>query len=149
MTRPAMLLLLLFAVPAAAQDPTGSVRRWSEAQALTRAAPTASCLATSSPEGMDWRNVRGFYVRLEADTGQTLSGAGTLRAYRYDFSGAAWVRVAELDLTVPAGASGLRRYAWGERATYMRSGCVLYAADGVTVSGGTVVVYITAWVGAA
>jgi hypothetical protein len=98
---------------------------------------------------MDWRNVRGFYVRLEADTGQTLSGAGTLRAYRYDFSGAAWVRVAELDLTVPAGASGLRRYAYGDRVTAMRSGCVLYAADGVTVSGGTVTVYITAWVGAA
>lgn len=148
MNRPALLILLLFSSLAAAQDPTGSVRRWSEAQALTRAAPTASCLAASSPEGMDWRNVRGFYVRVEADTGQTLSGAGSLRAYRYDFSGAAWVRVAELDLAVPAGASGLRRYAFGDRATYVRTGCVLYAADGVTVSAGTVTVHITAWVGA-
>jgi hypothetical protein len=144
-----LLFLLLLPLTAAAQDPTGTVRRWSEAQALTRSAPTASCLAASSPEGMDWRSVRGFYVRLEADSGQTLSGAGDLRAWRYDFSDAAWVRVPELDLAVPAGASGLRRYGWGERSTVVRTGCVLYAADGVTVSSGTVTVRITAWTGGA
>jgi hypothetical protein len=144
-----LLFLLLLPLTAAAQDPTGTVRRWSEAQALTRSAPTASCLAASSPEGMDWRSVRGFYVRLEADSGQTLSGAGDLRAWRYDFTDAAWVRVPELDLAVPAGASGLRRYGWGERSTVVRTGCVLYAADSVTVSSGTVTVRITAWTGGA
>lgn len=140
-------LLLLLSLPALAQDAAGTVRRWSEAQALTRSAPTASCLATSSPEGVDWRGVRGYYVELTADSGQTLSGAGNLRAWRYDFVRGAWVRVPELDLSVPAGASGLRRYAWGERASYVRTGCVLYAADSVTVSGGTLTVSITAWIG--
>lgn len=142
-----LLLLLFLPSLALAQDTSGTVRRWSEAQALTRSAPTASCLAASSPEGVDWRGVRGFYVRLEADSGQTLSGAGDLRAWRYDFGEAAWVRVPELDLEVPAGASGLRRYGWGERSTSVRTGCVLYAADSVTVSSGTLTVRITAWVG--
>ncbi len=146
--KPLCLLLLFLPAAAMAQDPTNSVRRWSEAQALTRAAPTASCLAATSPEGADWRNVRGFNVTLEADTGQTLSGAGNLRAWRYDFILAAWVRVPELDLTVPAGASGLRRYGWGDRTTEVRTGCVLYAADSVTVSGGALTVRIVAWVGA-
>lgn len=143
-----LVVLLAFPLAASAQDAAGNVRRWSEVQATTRAAPSVSCLAATSPEGMDWRYVRGFYVQLAADSGQTLSGAGNLRAWRYDFTVAAWVRVPELDLAIPAGAAGLRRYAWGERATYARTGCVLYAADGVTVSGGTVTVYITAWVGA-
>lgn len=144
-----LCLLLLLPAMASAQDAAGTVRRWSEAQALTRSAPTASCLAASSPEGVDWRGVRGFYVRLEADSGQTLSGAGSLRAWRYDFGEGAWVRVPELDLTVPAGASGLRRYGFGERSTVVRTGCVLYAADSVTVSGGTLTVRITAWTGGA
>lgn len=145
------LLLLLCLLPgvALAQDAAGTVRRWSEAQALTRAAPTTSCLASVSPEGIDWRGVRGFYLILEADSGQTLSGAGSLRAWHYDFTFAAWVRVPELDLTVPAGASGLRRYAWGDRSTEVRTGCVLYAADTVTVSGGTLTVRIVAYTGGA
>lgn len=148
---PHRLLLLLCLLPgvALAQDAAGTVRRWTEAQALTRADPTASCLAASSPEGIDWRGARGFYLILEADSGQTLSGAGTMRAWRYDFGSSAWARVPELDLAVPAAASGLRRVAWGDRTSAVRSGCVLYAADSVTVSAGTLTVRLVAYVGGA
>lgn len=141
------LLLLLLFLPslASAQDPVGTVRRWAEPQALTRAAPTTSCLA-AVPEGMDLRGVRGYRLMIEADSGQTLSGAGNLRAWYYDFAVGAWNRSPALDMAVTLTAT--RRQGYADVATLVRSGCVLYAADGVTVSGGTVTVRLTAWIGA-
>lgn len=140
-----LLLLLFLPMLASAQDAAGTVRRWSEAQALTRAAPTVSCLA-ATPEGMDLRSVRGYRLMVEADSGQTLSGAGNLRAYYYDFTVGAWARTPELDVAVTL--TGVRRQAYADVTSPVRTGCVLYAADTVTVSGGTVTLRITAWTGA-
>lgn len=145
MHRVLLAACLLLSLSVSAQDAPGYIRRWSEAQALTRSAPTVSCLAASGAEGIDFRGVRGYYVRIEADSGQTLSGAGTLQAWRYDFGEGAWARVPDLDRTIPAGASGMRRYGFSDRINYDPSGCFLFAASGVTVSGGTVTVRITAW----
>lgn len=143
-------LAFLFAVLpclALAQDSAGTVRRWSEVQSLTRSAPTASCLAASSPEGMDMRSVRGIRVGIDAPTGQTLTG-GALRAYSYDFTAGAWRRVPDLDITTIT--SGLAGQWYADQAVLVRTGCLLYAADGVTVSSGTTVtVRITAYTGGA
>jgi hypothetical protein len=84
---------------------------------------------------------------IEADVGQTLSGAGTLRAWYYDFTIGAWARNPDLDKNVTL--SGQRRQVFSDVSTLVRTGCVLYAADSVTVSGGTVTVRLTAWIGGA
>jgi hypothetical protein len=148
MRYPISVALALFASSAlAGSDPMYSVRRFTESQSLTRAAPTAACDAAVSPEGMLLDTVRATRIMLEAPSGQTLTG-GTLRAYYYDWSRAAWFRNAAGDLTV---TSGLARQVWNDVPVYVRTGCVLYAADSVTLSGaGTAVqVSIAGWIGAA
>lgn len=142
-----LLLMVLTPLAAAAQDVPGTTRRWSEPQSLTRAAPTASCLATSNPEGMDSLSVRAIRVMLEAPSGQTLTG-GTLLAWHYDYVAAAWFRNPANDLTV---TSGLAKQVWEDLPVYVRTGCVLYSASSVTLSGaGTAVtVRITGWTGSA
>jgi hypothetical protein len=135
-------LALLVASSAQAQTTSGQYRKWSESQALTRAAPTNSCYADTSPEGMDLRNVRGYRVIIEAASGQTLSGGGTLHAYVYSPVVSAWIRNNDLDLTVDA--SSVRRQIFPDLETKVRAGCVLYATSSVTVSSGTVTVYIEA-----
>ena len=143
-----LLLAVLLPLSALAQDASGTVRRWSESQALTRPAPTASCLASVSPEGMDLRYVRGYRVSVAAESGQTLSGTGTLRAYHYDFTLGSWARTPALDVTLST--SGVRTIWLPDAATLVRSGSVLDAADTVGVSGGTTVTLrITAWTGGA
>ena len=117
-------------------NPTPRVRTWSEAQALTRAAPT---LVT---EGISLDGVESFRVILSADEGETLSGAGELECYAYSYLLERWVRVPELDLgTITA---TFRDMSWGELESLCGFGRVLYAATGVTVSGGTCTVQIEA-----
>lgn len=139
-----ILFALTWGLSAGAQDPIGSVRPWTEPQAITRPAPTISCLA-AVPEGMDLRNVRGYRLMIEADSGQTLTGSGNLRAWYYDFGLGAWMRTPALDVAVTLTAT--RRQGFADVTTVVRTGCVLYAADTVGVSGGGVTVRITAWIG--
>lgn len=126
-----LLVALLPSIALAGDDPLYSTRRFSESQALTRTAPTAACDAAVSPEGMLLNTVHGLRVMLEAPSGQTLTG-GTLRAYYYDWSRAAWFRVPANDLTV---TSGLAKQAWPDVEVYLGTGCVIYATDSVTLSG--------------
>ena len=138
-----LLCLLLSPLSALAQDAAGSVRRWSESQALTRAAPTGSCLDTSAV-GMMLKQARAFRVMLEAPSGQTLTG-GKLEAWYYDWGPGVWYRNPANDLAV---TSGLSAQAWEDLPAYVGTGCVLYATAGVTVSSGSAVtVRITAWTG--
>lgn len=114
----------------------GVMRTWSEAQILTRAAPT---LAT---EGMTLDGCNGYRVIVEAEATRTLT-SGTLQAWYYDETLAAWIRNPDLDLTI-TGASQ-RRQVWGDSTVSTPLGRVLYAASSVVVSGGTTVtVYIVA-----
>jgi hypothetical protein len=108
---------------------------FSESQLLTRAAPT---LAT---EGQALKDLSSVTVIVEANTSQTLSGAGSLLAYIYDASPgapAAWVRMPAMDLSVST--SGVQRMAFpAVTVTGARNARLLYAASGVTVSSGTTV----------
>lgn len=96
---------------------------------------------------MDLAGVYGARVGVCAGAGETLTGTGTLRAYLYDPAVADWFYDPDLDLPIakatPTGARGCR--AWPDWVTGMRGGGrVLYAADGVGVSGGTTVnVYVS------
>lgn len=144
--RPLLLLLLLFAVPSLAQDVSGTVRRDVSSQALTRAEPTSSCI-DATPIGMDMRGVRGFRVGVDVLAGQTVTG-GILRAWYFDFGPMAWARNPDLDITLSVGIGDQ----WHpDQATVVRTGCLLYATDGVTLSGAgaTVIIRLTAWVGGA
>ncbi len=101
-----------------------------EAQLLTRAAPT---LAT---EGQALKDFTALTVVLEAESGQTLSGAGSLHAYFYDIDVGAWVRMPDLDLLVTA--SGVRRVAYSAfQVIGPRNSRIMFACNAVTASGGT------------
>ncbi|MFL5344362.1 MAG: hypothetical protein ACJ8AT_06200 [Hyalangium sp.] len=82
--------------------------------------------------------VRGFFVSVCAASAQTLSGAGLLRAWVYHPDAASWMRNPDLDLSVTA--SGVRCQAFPDlRTGYLQGRRVLFAADSLTVSGGTTV----------
>jgi hypothetical protein len=121
------ILLTLLAAPAFAQRVAVSV---TETQDLTRAAPTTAA------EGQALSAAKGLRVTVCAAAGQTLSGAGTLRAWYY---GAVWGRNSALDQAVPAAAAGVRCWTFPDLQVHVRAGRVLFAADSVTVSGGTTV----------
>lgn len=127
MKRAAVILAL--AATAAAALPA---RYFYESQSTTRDAPT---LAT---EGMGLHGVTGFRVSICAESGQTLSGTGNLRAYLYHTDAALWMRNPDLDLAVDA--SSVRCQAFPDMTTGTTVGHrVLFAADTVGVSGGTTV----------
>lgn len=84
-------VVALFAVAAYA-----GTRAWTESQALTRAAPS------TSSEGISMSQVTGFKLSVCATTGNTLSGAGSLKAYLYNPVAALWMRNPALDVNVTA-----------------------------------------------
>lgn len=112
--------------------------RWTETQATTRS-PAAPTLES---EGASLRNTKAFRVSLHAASGQTLSGAGTLKCYLWQDENARWAPNSDLDLTVPAGAASLRDWVFPDQQVMVAKGSVLYACSSVTVSGGSLVVEI-------
>jgi hypothetical protein len=102
--------------------------RWTETQALTRAAPT---LVT---EGMDLRGLRnGFRVMVSAQSGATLTDVNLKAWLRDDTLG--WVRSPQLDLAQTA--VGTQHVVFPDQPTFVGLGRVLYANNGTTVSAGT------------
>jgi hypothetical protein len=72
----------------------------------TEAAP-----ALGEQAGMYLSNVRGYSVHIVADAGQTLTGAGLLRAYLFNPFTTQWSRCG-LDLFIPADAAGCEAWSW-------------------------------------
>lgn len=133
----ALVLLLGMVGPAWALS-----RRWSQSQTLTQAAPSATCTgaSTSATCGLDLATLKGYRVCVQVaiPASQTLSGAGSLQAYYYDYDLAAWARSdTSLDFTVSA--SGVAQACSPDYAVLAQKGRVYYAATGVTVSAGTTV----------
>lgn len=121
--------------PANAQQVMGT---WSEAQALTRAIPA---IATAT----DWvplTGIRAFDVEVCAESGQTLSGAGSLQCYRK--GAVAALRNPSLDLNITVTATSCagapcRCQTFPNFKTAVGIGAFMFAASAVTVSGGTTV----------
>ncbi len=104
-----------------------------ETTILTRAAPT---LVT---EGMSIHGVPGYRVSVCAESGQTLSGTGYLRAYAWHPVAALWMRNPSLDYTVSATATRCQVFPDLQVAAQPEGWRVLFAADTIAVSGGTTV----------
>lgn len=143
--RPAVVLTLLAilitmgALVADAQTLPGRVRRFS----ATTTCGSTTCSGTApsaASDGVGLQTGTGLRIRLCADSGQTLSGAGTLSAYVRDETDGLWSRVPALDKTVPGGASGLRCVGWDENAVLLPYGATVYVPASVTVSGGNLTV---------
>jgi hypothetical protein len=98
--------------------------------ALTDAAPDVNTV------GLDLNQVEWYQVELDAPAGQTLSGAGSLLAYRR--IGSTLRRVEDLDLTITVKTSGQAYYASGDIQVGVGVGTIIYRTSGITVSGGTV-----------
>lgn len=124
----------------------GTGRTFQETQALTRAIPTDTTVGLRSDNLMGWR------VSVCAASGQTLSGAGTIDVYNYNYTSGLWEFNKGLQMTITVGATSCsgapcRCQVFPDFTALARLGSlILPAANGVTVSGGTtVVVYIQAW----
>lgn len=105
-----------------------AITSWTETQAAAaRAAPT---LIT---EGISLDKAKGYQVIVSAVTGQTLSGAGTLDSYYWNTALAAWVK----GPTLAVSSSGIRRMTFAPVSVFLPTGRIFFAANGVTISGGT------------
>lgn len=144
-SRAAVLFCTLFIVAlsiASADAQTtlsGKVRRVSTATTCA-GSPCSGAAPSAASDGISLQYATGLRLRLCADSGQTLSGAGTLSAYVRDETDGIWTRVPALDKTVPASASGLRCVGWDENVVQLPYGAAVYVATGVTLSGGNIAV---------
>lgn len=103
----------------------------------TRAAPSAST------EGLSAKDLKAVTIIVEADSGQTLSGAGTIDLYvYYPAPGpAAWVEVRQAQLS--CNVASVRRLAFNSvEISCPRNGRIVAKPTGVTISSGGVTVYL-------
>ncbi len=104
---------------------------WYEDQLLTRAAPT-----TSTADGVPLDTLDALTLIVQADSGATLSGGGTLDAYVYDSYPAIWVRCPELDVT--SISSAVRQASYNFLVAGSKPGSrVMWKCTSVTASAGT------------
>jgi hypothetical protein len=103
----------------------------------------APVAAASLTDGLDLTTTRakGILVTVCADSGQTLSGAGTLTAYNRDPAVALWAVLPDMNLS-PATAT-VRCISFAGLYVPVSKGRVLWVPTGVTVSAGGVTVFIT------
>lgn len=112
------------------------------------AAGTATDAPTLTTEGLALGSVASFDIVLEADSGQTLNGTGTLQCWRYSEAAGAWTRAPGGDITY-ASITGQRRatiYSGNSPGTgevaISRRGRIVYNPSSVTVSGGGLTIYL-------
>jgi hypothetical protein len=128
--------LLLPLVTLAGPPDYFAARNWSESQILTRAAPTLST------EGVAMNEAAAVIFVLDAGSGKTLSGAGSLDIYLYDkWDGTNffWTKFPNRAMTVPGGCAG-QRFCVIDAYTIdgpRQAQRLLAATVGVTVSSGT------------
>lgn len=98
-----------------------------------------SCTGTAPTgmnEGMTLYGVVAYRLSVCAASGQTLSGAGTLQAYRYDSAENQWIRNKGLDQTVNASAVQCQTFP-DVAVSGGQLGRIRFVASSVTVSGGS------------
>lgn len=105
---------------------------WYEDQALTRAVPT-----TSSTDGVPLKDLTAITIEVEANSGQTLSGAGNLRCYLYDAAVGRWARVPAADLAVSTASVRNLSFEAFEILGARKDARIQWITDSVTVSSGS------------
>lgn len=106
---------------------------WYEDLGLSAAAPSAAT------DGIPLTGLKSVQITVSADSGQTLSGAGTIRVYLYDSTLGRWARCPELDMSVST--ASVRDLAFAALSMDgERSGArAAFVPNSVTVSSGTTV----------
>jgi hypothetical protein len=99
-----------------------------------------SAAPTTATQGLALKDLVGLTVVVSADSGATLSGAGTLRCYVYDADIARWTRCPAADLSVTASAVRDQMFS-SFQVLAPRADRIEWAADTVTLSGGGVTVH--------
>lgn len=112
-------------------------RSAAETQALTRAAPGVMEFTPSA--SLKLLGLSGFRVTVCAESGQTLSGAGTLSIYMLDELSGLVTRNPGLDMSVTASGNRCQTFPDLVVAGSRGDGWMIAAATGITVSGGTTV----------
>lgn len=107
------------------------VRSWTQAQALTQAAPGAN------DTGIKLSEACSLEVFIFAEPTRTLSGAGSLQAYRKIPVVGEWARAPGFDLSMVGTSGRVWVFPLSALVSY---GEILWCATGVTVSAGTVTV---------
>ncbi len=105
----------------------------------TEAAPAAS-LTLADGLGAFIGDARGWQVIVEADSGQTLSGAGALTAWQWNPESGVVDRAPYLDLAAPT--AGVRGQVYAAVERLGQRGRVFYVPTGITVSLGGLTIYI-------
>jgi hypothetical protein len=108
------------------------------ATTATEAAPTLvtdGCLIT---------DLDGLTIHVEADSGQTLSGAGTLKAWLWNDNSLVWSRAPDLDKSVST--ASVRAVSFLGDAVVSARGRIAFEISGVTASSGSRTIYYLATV---
>jgi hypothetical protein len=123
------------------------IRSWSVVTTSTTpfsgTVPTADCgqaRSGTASTGLWLASCTAYYVCIEAASGQTLSGAGSLRAEFWDPELGAQTRAGGSDETLDSTASGVRRFCFPQhRLEPGSTGCGYWTPVAVTTSGGATV----------
>lgn len=108
------------------------------APSSTDCAETRTGTATT---GLWLAGCTAYFVCIEAASGQTLSGAGSVRAEFWDPEDSEWHRSGQADETLDSTAASLRRFCFPSRPLPAGSvGCYFGTPVSVTTSGGTTVI---------
>jgi hypothetical protein len=130
---PFVLSLLLGTLALAA--PTFSETQACSANVCSRSAPT------SSAEGLSLYYVNAYRLTVCAASSQTLGGAGTMLAYFCDATNSVCMRAPDLDQSVSVSGSQCQSFPdfWVPAVNFATRDSVVFAASGVTVSGGATI----------
>lgn len=125
--------------------------RWSVTTAggapWTASAPSTACNLTEGgtrtgaggvrtvATGLNLAGCKQLYICASAESGQTLSGAGTLDGYFWDPDLAQWTRDKAGDFAITAASE--REECFEAREVFAGYGCGYWKPTGVTGSGGT------------
>jgi hypothetical protein len=102
--------------------------------------PPSDSLTPPDGAGATVADAMGYYVCVEADSGQTLSGAGSLKAYAWNPLSGVWARVPDLDLATTTAT--IRGLGFIGNEVISRRGRIAYVPSGVTYSSGSLTIYI-------
>lgn len=108
----------------------------------SESAPTGAVGLALNSAAFGGKRLNGFAVTLAADSGQTLSGAGSLLGYVYVPSLGAWSRCPDLDLAVSVSAVRSQTWAAPEVMVGQPGSRVAFVPSGVTFSAGGLTAYL-------
>ena len=132
--------LLALSAVAYAQTPPGNAIRATKTVTCA-GSPCSGSAPSANTDGASIAQMRAIAIRLCADSGQTLSGAGGLYVYSMDEVDELWSIVPELEITVDASVASKRcAIILSDRDMPMGTGRTAVVPNAVTLSGGNLTI---------